>query len=230
MIEPAADIAYLATADALAGVLRIAEPRSLASADVVREQMVGVLREFVSRCREGGVSDQETAEARYALIAFIDDRLLRATWHGRAEWQSQPLQLQYFREFTAGENFFIRMGALIQRGGPLPPLQAYYMCLALGFQGAAPGGRAARGLLDAARTTLLRGRITDRVAPNAVPADGIGPRSRPFPVAVLVGVLCVLLCVGGLGMVSVSLTRAIDGVRAALASTAVSAAAPSGAR
>jgi type VI secretion system protein ImpK len=189
-----------------------------------------VLRQFVSRCREAGVSDHDTAEARYALVAFIDDRLLRSNWAGRAEWQSQPLQLQFFREFTAGENFFARMAAMIQRGGPLLPLEAYYLCLAVGFGGAVPAGQTTRGFLEAARTVLLRGRNPDRVAPNAVPTDRSARQSRPFPFAVLVGIVCAFLCVAGLVSVSLSLTRVIDRAHAELAPWIPATTTPSSAR
>jgi len=49
------------------------------SASVVRQQMITVLRQFVTRCRDAGIADAETAEARYALVAFIDDRVLHRT-------------------------------------------------------------------------------------------------------------------------------------------------------
>ncbi len=217
MSEPATDAMYLATADAISGVMQMIDARLLGAADVVRQHMIGVLRQFVARCRDAGISDPDTAEARYALVAFIDDRLLRSNWAGRAEWQSQPLQLQFFREFTAGENFFVRMAAMIQRGGPLLPLEAYYLCLAVGFGGAVPAGQTPRGYLEAARKVLLRGRNPDRVAPNAVPADRSARPSRPFPFAILVGLVSAILCVAGLVAVSLSLTRVIDRAHAELA-------------
>jgi type VI secretion system protein ImpK len=230
MSEPTPDVMYVATADAIASATQVVDARSLGTADVVRQQMIGVLRQFVSRCRDAGVSDQDTAEARYALVAFIDDRLLRSNWAGRSEWQSQPLQLQFFREFTAGENFFARMAAMIQRGGPLLPLEAYYLCLALGFSGAVPAGQTTRGFLEAARKVLLRGRNPDRVAPNAVPTDRSALRPRRFPFAALVVVACAFLCVAGLAAVSASLGRAIDSARAEVVPSVPTATAPSSSR
>jgi type VI secretion system protein ImpK len=205
---------YLATAEALTAVLQLADARSLGSASVVRQQMITVLRQFVTRCRDAGIADAETAEARYALVAFIDDRVLRSNWPGRAEWQSQPLQLQFFREFTAGENFFARMAAMAQRGGPYGPLEAYYLCLALGFGGAMPRGHTAREFLESARTVLLRGQNPDWIAPNAIPPDRTGPRSRLIPVAALVALVCTLLCVTALVVISLFLGRVVDGAHA----------------
>jgi type VI secretion system protein ImpK len=190
---------YLASVAALSAAAQLADDRvaALPPADVLREQMLGHLRDFVARCRAAGIADVEAAEARYALVAFIDDRILKSNWAGRAEWQKSPLQLQFYREFTAGENFYARMGALVQRGGPLFPLECYYSCLALGFAGAQPGAnapQAARRLLDGARALLLHGHGADRIAPNAVPTDRHDARPRPFPVARAVVVACAVVC------------------------------------
>ena len=173
---------YLASVAALSPAARLADDPALPAADALREQMLALLRDFVSRCRAAGIPDQDTAEARYAIVAFIDDRVLKSSWPGRAEWQSSPLQLRFYREFTAGENFFARMRALIERGGPVLPLEAYYLCLALGFAGALTkaGGAHVRPLLDGARAVLLRRRSPDRIAPNAVPARAPPPPRAPM--------------------------------------------------
>lgn len=195
MHQPSRDAMYAASVAVLSAASQLTDG-ALPPADVLREQMVGLLRDFVARGRAAGIPDQEVAEARYALVAFIDDRVLKSTWPGRAEWQSNPLQLQYYREFTAGENFFARMRALIQRGGPVLPLEVYYLCLALGFAGALPGAsgpQAARPFLDSARGPLLQGCTPDRIAPNAIPSERHPARPRPFPVGVATAVACAIV-------------------------------------
>src|SRR5437016_3480147 len=116
MPEPSADAMYLATAEVLSAAAQLGQGRAFSTADVVRQQMIDLLRDLVVRCRNAGIPDGETAEARYAVVAFVDDRILKSNWPGRADWQAHPLQLQFFREYTAGENFFARMRALVQRG------------------------------------------------------------------------------------------------------------------
>ncbi len=119
MVEPSADAMYRACADVLAAAAQIGNGWGAPPAPTLRNDMVAHLRQFVSRCRDAGIPDAETAEARYAIVAFIDDRVLKeSAWAGRAEWMNNPLQLQFFREYAAGENFFGRMRALAQRGGP----------------------------------------------------------------------------------------------------------------
>ena len=76
-------------------------------------------------------------------MAFIDERILKSNWLGRAEWMKNPLQLELFGEYTAGENFFTRMRALLNRREWSASLEVYYLCLGLGFHGgdARRGGR-----------------------------------------------------------------------------------------
>jgi type IV/VI secretion system ImpK/VasF family protein len=200
---------YRASAAVLAATAQIGADRN-APPEALREHMVGLLRDFVSRSRAEGVPDVEVAEARYAIVALIDDRALKSSWHGRAEWQSSPLQLQLYREFTAGENFFARLSALLKRGGPLMALEAYYLCLVLGFVGAMPGGggQQARPLIESARKLLLHGGTVDRFAPNAIPEERHRPVTSPFPLARVSVVSCVAVCLLAL----VGLQLALGGV------------------
>jgi type VI secretion system protein ImpK len=222
MPEPNADAMYLASAEVLSAAAQLGQGRALPSADVVRQQMIELLRGLVVRCRNAGIPDAETAEARYAVVAFVDDRVLKSNWPGRAEWQSHPLQLQFFREFTAGENFYARMRALVQRGQPTWALEAYYLCVALGFAGAMPGGggqQGQRAYLDAARAPLLQGKSVDRIAPNAIPAERHRTRVQPFPIVLVAAVACALICLLGLVGLQLSLGSAIRRADVSLAAS-----------
>jgi type VI secretion system protein ImpK len=231
MSEPGADVIYGASADVLTAAAQIGQVPN-ASHDAVRTEMVGRLRQFVSRCREAGIADTEIAEARYALVAFIDDRVLKSGWTGREAWMSNPLQLQFFREYTAGENFFGRMRALIHRREPLFALEVYYLCIALGFAGAmqavgaaSPGG--AKSYIEPARSLLLRGASADRVAPNAVPDQIHRARRRAFPVVLVAVIACVLICMSALVGLHIALDSTIQRATPNLAAVK---AAPAGTR
>jgi len=215
MVEPSADAMYQACADVLAAAAQIGNGWGAPPAAALRDDMIARLRQFVSRCREAGIPDNETAEARYALVAFIDDRVLReSAWAGRAEWMNNPLQLQFFREYAAGENFFGRMQALAQRGGPHWALEAYYLCIALGFVGAISGAggvaRAPRAYADSVRPQLRIDDGASRIAPNSIPADRRRPGRRPFPVAVGAAVACAVVCLLGMAGLELSLGTVIE--------------------
>jgi type VI secretion system protein ImpK len=214
MAEPSADAMYRACADVLTAAAQIGGGWRAPPATTLRSEMVALLRDFVSRSREAGIPDDEIAEARYALVAFIDDRVLKeSSWVGRDEWMSNPLQLQLFREYAAGENFFRRMKALAQRGRPYLALEAYYLCLALGFVGAVGTGAAAtapRAYADSARAQLLREGGASQIAPNAIPVERHRPQRRRFPVAVSAAVACAVVCALGLIGLRLSLGTVIE--------------------
>ncbi|HEY6556244.1 MAG TPA: DotU family type IV/VI secretion system protein [Polyangiaceae bacterium] len=129
------DSIYWSSADVL--VLAAELPSAhLPSPAELRQRLLGVLERMVTSGRAAGVAEADLAEARYAFVAFIDEQILKSSWAGRTEWMSQPLQLLLYRENTAGENFFVRMRALLHDGRRPAALEAYYLCLALGFRGA----------------------------------------------------------------------------------------------
>jgi type VI secretion system protein ImpK len=228
------DAIYRACAETLLAAARLGEDRNLPAAEVLRQDLLGALRDMVSRCRAAGIADADTAEARYAIVAFMDERVLKSDWLGRAEWMSNPLQLQLYREYTAGENFFARMRALLNRGASSPALEIYYLCLALGFTGAMPGaagGQAARSYLDAAREPLTRAHRSTSMSPHAIPVDPYPShpqgRSLWWPLVLA----CVAVSFIGLCSLSWSLSRSVDRVvHSAAAVDAMQASPASGAR
>ena len=102
----------------------------------VRDWFRAQLDRMVVEGRAIGLEQADLEEARYALVAFIDERVLRSSWPGREEWMRQPLQLICYRENVAGENFFRRLRTLLRAPRRLPAIQVYALCLALGFRGA----------------------------------------------------------------------------------------------
>ena len=144
-----------------------------AAAGDLRQRLIGALERMVSDGRRMGIPDADLAEARYALVAFIDEQILRSDWAGRAEWMARPLQLELYRENTAGENFFVRLRGLLRAGGRPIAVEIYYLCLLLGFQGAyRDGGEpgALEKFTRAARAELRK------VLPDAA---AISPHAKP---------------------------------------------------
>lgn len=209
------DAMYRASAEMLLSAAQLGDERNTASADQVRQGMLNGLRDMVSRCRAAGVADAEIAEARYAIVAFIDERVLQSNWAGRAEWMSNPLQLQLYREYTAGENFFARMRALLNRGVPSGALEVYYLCLAMGFTGAMPGAggaQAARSYLDAARGPLTRSSRSTSMSPNGTPSDPYPMRVRTRSVVWPLILASAVVALVGLCALAWSLHKTLDRV------------------
>jgi type VI secretion system protein ImpK len=163
---------YRVCADVLVTAVQLTVDSSLAAGDL-RQRLIGSLERMVSDGRRMGVADADLAEARYALVAFIDEQIMRSDWAGRADWMTRPLQLELYRENTAGENFFVRLRSLLRAGDRPVAIEIYYLCLVLGFQGAYRDGgepQAVEKFTRAARDQL-RKVLPDpaKVSPHAKP-------------------------------------------------------------
>jgi type VI secretion system protein ImpK len=187
---------YRASADVLIAAVRLGTDRNLPAPDELRERFVRGLQQMVSRCRTLGVPDADVAEAHYALVAFIDDRILQSDWHGRGEWMRSPLQLQIYREVRAGEHFFARASALMQRSQTPPALEIYYLCLALGFTGT--HDQNARSYLNAVQARVRRGTPGAPLSPHAVPGDHYSQTRPRRSLAIALTVGCVVVVAFGL--------------------------------
>jgi len=75
-------------------------------------------------------------DARFAMVAFLDEMILNSPWPQRDEWALQPLQFRFFGTRIAGEEFFIKLN-IIRRAMPINMalLEIFYSCLVLGYEG-----------------------------------------------------------------------------------------------
>jgi type VI secretion system protein ImpK len=130
------DIVYRVCSDTLVQALALAESQVSSDLPTVRQRFLASLERMAADGARLGVAAADLAEARYALVAFIDEQVSRSSWSQRADWMKQPLQLILYQESAAGEHFFIRLRALLRMANRVPAIQAYGLCLALGFRGA----------------------------------------------------------------------------------------------
>jgi type VI secretion system protein ImpK len=140
----------------------------------LRQRLQTALDAMVGKGRQAGISEPDLADMRYALVAFIDEQLLKSNWPGRSEWMGQPLQLVLFNQYDAGETFFSRLNHLLNENRP-EALSAYYLCLALGFRGQygmSGDSSALNGITQAAQQQLARHLPrSDKLGPHAIPAE-----------------------------------------------------------
>ena len=101
-----------------------------------RDQVMAAFDQFERMAFEHQILPTVVMNAKYALAAFIDEIVLSSVWPGRTTWMGTPLQLQFFGEHLAGENFFKRLNELRQNSiQNIEALEVYYVCLQLGFEG-----------------------------------------------------------------------------------------------
>ncbi len=104
-----------------------ADPASL------QKHLIELLDAFRADALVAGFSDREIELASFALVAWADELILAEDWNGNDSWRSQPLQLVRFDTVRAGNEFYER---ITQIGvGETMALEAFFYCLAMGFQG-----------------------------------------------------------------------------------------------
>jgi len=123
-----------ATADLFATILafRAAGNEERAPYRIFRQEVTDRIAEFDRRTERERLDPN--GEARFALIALIDETIMNSDWDDAAEWSRNPLQMQYFGDFTAGDRFFERLEKL-QSGGDDELLEVYFNCLCADFRG-----------------------------------------------------------------------------------------------
>jgi type VI secretion system protein ImpK len=168
-----------------------------------------LLRSIDADGQRGGATPENVRLVIFAMVAFADEMILSSTLPFRSAWSDQPLQLTYFNENAAGEEFFTRLeNARRKRDVAVDDvLESYYLCLSLGFKGRY-GGSPKR---EKQRRTLMEQLVIDirsargdaaGLSPNAINALSLAPTFERFSVwlvpslafAALV-VMAIVLCI-----------------------------------
>lgn len=224
---------YWCCADLLMLATKLPQTPNLPAPAELRQRLMTALDTLVGRGRSLRVPDADLAEARYALVAFIDEQILKSSWPGRAEWMGKPLQLELYGEYAAGENFFNRMRVLLQQGGSSPALEVYYLCLLLGFRGAygiSGDQRALVGFSDAARQRLVQGGAGTKLAPRVEPPDRLPAlRTSSAPLILVIAsslVLAVLVVIGLERLLDSNLDDSLEAMRPRIVQPATATASP----
>jgi type VI secretion system protein ImpK len=126
---------YWVCSDVLSLILQLRNSQDLPAPDILQRRVLGLFDTMMKNGREARIPEQDMIDAKYALAAFADEIIYNSTWPGRTQWLSNPLQLQFFQENTAGDGFYERLDSLHAQRGRDHVTQIYFLCLSLGFQG-----------------------------------------------------------------------------------------------
>jgi len=101
-----------------------------------RDKFREMINQIEINTQKAGISSNEVEQAKFALIAFTDEFIITSDWQEKENWIANPLQMETYGRFDAGEEFFKRLIEF-----QLDPLrnaaviEVYYICLSLGFKG-----------------------------------------------------------------------------------------------
>ncbi len=117
-------------------VIRMREAEDLGDPASLRKLIGYYLDLFEKNCKAINISADSISEAKYALVALIDETVLCVPGICRDYWFTRPLQLDLFGDNIAGEEFFNKLQKLgLEMEKKKDVLEIYYICLSLGFEG-----------------------------------------------------------------------------------------------
>jgi type VI secretion system protein ImpK len=168
--------------------VRRMDPATLPDPQLLHRRLCAFIDGMIAKARELGLSQEDVSDVAYAVVALADEVALALPGAVREFWMYNLLQLRYFNENVAGENFFRRVEVL--RGDPRRSevLKVYYLCLVLGFQGryrVRGGEQELASLTETLKDDLARRRvITDEaLSPEGGrPASAGGRARRALPI------------------------------------------------
>lgn len=104
--------------------------------DLVLGRLEKKLSAFGTKYRHDDYTDKAFNNAKFAVVAYIDEKLLSSNWDGKQKWKKESLQQRLFSTLNSGVEFYERLDRL----NPLDPMDrevrsVYYTCLCRGFQG-----------------------------------------------------------------------------------------------
>jgi type VI secretion system protein ImpK len=103
----------------------------------IRKEINALLEEQKALVKRYEIAPQEYDNARFAVIAWLDEVMLKATHAENQEfyqqWKRAPLQAELYNTANAGEEFFERLEKL--RPSQKEVNEIYHLSLCLGFRG-----------------------------------------------------------------------------------------------
>ena len=112
------------------------EPADLEAATLAA-RFDDAIKEFEAAGTRANVPLANIRLAKYALTAFIDQKVLTSNLALKDAWLEKPLQMTYFDDFNAGEEFYVKLDQLRNSGDPgrFDVEEVYYLSLVMGFTG-----------------------------------------------------------------------------------------------
>ncbi|HUI92573.1 MAG TPA: type IVB secretion system protein IcmH/DotU [Chitinivibrionales bacterium] len=129
------DVSTLCT-DLFLIIIRMREAEDLGDPAALRKLITYYIGLFEKNCKAIGMAPESILEAKYAMVALMDETVLSVPGACRDFWLTRPMQLDYFGDNLAGQEFYEKLQKmLLQPENKKDVLEVYFLCLSLGFEG-----------------------------------------------------------------------------------------------
>ena len=201
-------------------ILQLRSAKTIDDPAQLRERTKAVLERLDRAARDAGFEREDVENSRFALVAFIDEAITGVNFIEKDAWLANPLQMELFGRYDAGEEFFRRLNELRQRPQVhAQVLEVFSLCLMLGYKGkyAYQETAALRGLVEDTKADLRRvkdgGRTSLLLSPHGKPEDRLADVVyRDIPTWVI-GASAAALCVLFFLIMSWLMTGSADSVK-----------------
>ncbi len=206
----------LAFQEVLTAIVRLRSNRQTVSdASAFRGQIREAIRMAEQEARRAGYSAEDVEDAKFAVVAFLDESILNLRSPVFTDWPRRPLQEEFYGHHIAGEVFFRNLQRLLVRDESqdvADVLEVYHLCMLLGFAGRySIGGRGElQGITGMVAAKIQRIRQTpSQLSPGwALPGDSIQvTRGDPWLKRAFIAAICCISLAIALFLVYMLLLR-----------------------
>ena len=92
--------------DILKVVLKMRVENDFGDGVAFRKKIIEMIGQMEMNAQRGGFSTDKIEKVKFALIAFVDEFIITSDWEGREDWIANPMQMEIYGRFDAGEEFF----------------------------------------------------------------------------------------------------------------------------
>jgi type VI secretion system protein ImpK len=126
--------------NALTTILRLSSMQqgSVPNSQGFRTSIRAALKTAMEQAKAFGYTSEINQLAFFAVVALLDESVLKLQSPAFADWAQRPLQEEMFGHNRAGEVFFEHLRALLARQDSYEAadcLEVYCLCMLLGFKG-----------------------------------------------------------------------------------------------
>lgn len=99
-----------------------------------RAAILAALVEADQKSRTSIQLAHDFALAKHALVYWVDEVMLTSRWAHAAEWKERILEFEVYGKWEGGELFYEKAQEAERLAGT-DPLETFFLCASLGFQG-----------------------------------------------------------------------------------------------
>ncbi len=117
-------------------IIQLKKNQEFGDAETLRRRIKELFDRLDRQVRNEQIEIAALQQARFALVAFIDETILSSQWSQKGVWMSRTLNSEFYGKADSGDEFFTRLNELRQRvQANADVIAVYYQCLVLGFKG-----------------------------------------------------------------------------------------------